>query len=328
MVEYANNGGFDCFMAKKKTTKKTTKKSKTPSKAQQQLNQIKAEALKKIVEHNRDYLKLDITIPLGDTALKNVHTNQWLFTNLPAEFDLVNWTVIAKQLNSNVNRWEGYVKNRWYIESCDITVDAGSGKAEMKLGLNAFASSLSKFADDFKSAEEAYKNATTKTKTTKNTTNAVTTGDNTTVKGGEGKYIDDIVKTVVGNETDPLKKAKLIHEHIRSKQTYSYYECTKYNTPESCYKNLSHINCADMSRLTASMMRSAGIDCYVVHSTCHFYTVLKINGNLYCSDNASSSSSGREFNYYWQGSSCHSGSTVAFRGTSSYYANCGKVPSC
>ena len=87
-------------MAKKKTTKKTTKKKKTKkvSKAQQQLNKIKAEALKKIVEHNRDYLKLDITLPLGDTALKNVHTNQWLFTNLPSEFDLVNWTIIAKQL--------------------------------------------------------------------------------------------------------------------------------------------------------------------------------------------------------------------------------------
>ena len=313
---------------KKKTAKKKT--SKKTSKAQQQLNQIKAEALKKIVEHNRDYLKLDITLPLGDTALKKVHTNQWLFTNLPAEFDLVNWTVIAKQLNSNVNRYEGYVKNRWYIDSVNIDVDA-NGKAEMKLGLNAFASSLSKFADDFQSAEQAYKQATTKTKTTsasKNTSNAVVNGNNTTLKGGEGKYIDDIVKKVIGNETDPLKKAKLIHEHLRQKETYSYYECTRYSTPESCYKNLHHINCADMSRLTASMMRSAGIDCYVVHSTCHFYTVMKIGGKLYCSDNASSSSSGRAFNYYWQGSSCHSGSTVAFRGTSSYYANCGKVPSC
>ena len=319
-------------MAKKKTTKKTTKKKKTKkvSKAQQQLNKIKAEALKKIVEHNRDYLKLDVTLPLGDTALKNVHTNQWLFTNLPSEFELVNWTIIAKQLNSNVNRYEGYVKNRWYIDSVTVDVDA-SGKAEMNLGLNAFASSLSKFADDFQSAEEAYKNATTKKKTTsatKNTTNAVTTGDNTTVKGGEGKYIDDIVKTVVGNETDPLKKAKLIHEHIRSKQTYSYYECSKYDSPETCYKNLSNINCADMSRLTASMMRSAGITCYVVHSTCHFYTVLEINGQLYCSDNASSSSSGREFNHYWQGSSCHSGSTVSFNGTSSFDSKCGNNPSC
>jgi transglutaminase-like putative cysteine protease len=252
---------------------------------------------------------------------------------LPAEFDLANWTIIAKQLNSNVNRWEGYVENRWYIESCDISVD--ESKAEMKLGLNAFASNFNSYSDAFKAFEKAYTDATNKattstakTSASKSTTNAVTTGNNTTLKGGEGKYIDDIVKKVVGNETDPLKKAKLIHEHLRSKERYSYYECTRYSTPEKCYKNLSHINCADMSRLTASMMRSAGINCYVVHSTCHFYTVLNINGKLYCSDNASSSSSGRPFNYYWQGSSCHSGSTVAFRGKSSYYANCGKVPSC
>ena len=288
----------------------------------------KAEALKKIYEHNRDYLSLTLTIPLGNKALKYVHTNQWLFTNLPKEFDLANWTVIAKALHSSTNRYEKYVKGKWYIEAVDISVDI-SGKAEMKLTLNAFASSYSNYVNSARDMTKAYTDAKNKKNKNKSKSNAVKkSGTNTTLKGGEGSYIDNIVKKIVGNETDALKKAKLIHEHIRSKQHYSYYECTKYSTPEQCYKNINHLNCADMSRLTASMMRSAGIDCYVVHSTCHFYTVLKINGKLYCSDNASSASSGREFNKYWQGSSCQSGSTVSFKGTSSYYANCGKVPSC
>ena len=92
----------------------------------------KSEALKKIHEHNRDYLSVDVTIPLGNKALKKVHTNQWLFTKLPKEFDLANWTILAKVLNSNTNRYEKYVKNRWYIEGVETNVEAG-GKAEMKL---------------------------------------------------------------------------------------------------------------------------------------------------------------------------------------------------
>jgi len=289
-----------------------------------------------ITEHARDYLTAKVKIPLGNPALKNVHTNQFLFMDFPSDFSLENWETIAKALNSSETRYGGYSKTRWYIEGCTIDVDV-KGKAEMSLDLNAFASTTKEFTDGYRALTKAYEDAVNKTvsstkakttSSTKQTTNAVSNGKNTTLKGGEGSFIDNKVKSIVGNETDALKKAKLIHEHLRKKEKYSYYECTRYKTPESCYKNLSHINCADMSRLTASMMRSAGIDCYVVHSTCHFYTVLKINGKLYCSDNASSNATGRAFNYYWKGSSCKSGSTVSFKGKSSYDRTCGKVPSC
>ena len=175
---------------------------------------LKKKALEKVVEHNRDYLKLDLTLPLGDPALKHVHTNQWLFTELPVEFDLANWTVIAEHLNANTNRYESYVKNRWYIESCDISVEAG-GKAEMKLGLNAFASSVNSYSDAFKGFEKAYKDATSSnssgktTSASKNTTNAVTSGENKTIKNGWwGKWVTEFVKKTVGNETDTLKNAK------------------------------------------------------------------------------------------------------------------------
>ena len=100
-------------MAKKKKKKSSKKKKKknSISKTNQKLL-AKAEALKKITEHNRDYLSLNLTIPLGSSALKNVHTNQWLFTNLPKEFDLANWTIIANALNSSTNRYSGYMYRR------------------------------------------------------------------------------------------------------------------------------------------------------------------------------------------------------------------------
>ena len=321
---------------KKKKSSKKKKKKNSISKTNQKLL-AKAEALKKITEHNRDYLSLNLTIPLGSNALKNVHTNQWLFTNLPKEFDLANWTIIANALNSSTNRYSGYIKNRWYIDGVDINVEVG-GKAEMKLSLNAFASSIQSYVNNYKDMTKAYTSAkSNKTKTTnktsnknknKNKTNAVKkkNGKNTSLKGGEGKFIDDLVKKICGHETDALEKAKLIHKHIQKRERYSYYSDSKYHSAKTCYQNIKHLNCADMSRLTASMMRSAGIDCYVVHATCHYYTVIKYKGKLYCSDNASTNATGRPFNKYWKGRDCHNGETVWFKGKSSYYAVCGKNP--
>ena len=287
----------------------------------------KAEALKKITEHNRDYLSLTLTIPLGNTALKKVHTNQWLFTNLPAEFDLANWTILAQALSSATNRYEKYVQNRWYIEAVDIDVDV-KGKAEMKLTLNAFASTYSGYTQTLKDMKKAYtdakNNASKNTASSKNKTNAVKKKKKKSKKKGEGKVIDNLVKSIVGKESNALKKAKLIHKYLQYKVGYTFYRDSKYSTPEKCLKNIGHLNCTDTSRLTASMMRSAGVDCYVVHSTCHYYTVIKYKGKLYCSD---ATSRKRDFNEYWKASSCNNGSTAKFKGKSSYNSKCGKEPS-
>jgi hypothetical protein len=267
----------------KKDTKTTTtnkNKSKEPSQAEQDNNLKKSEALKKIVEHNRDYLKLDLTLPLGDTALKEVHTNQWLFTDLPAEFDLLNWTVIAKALNSNVNRWEGYVENRWYIESVDISVDAG-GKAEMKLGLNAFASNYNTYSDAYKSFEKAYTDATTQTTTSttksddgkttssaKNTSNAVTNKTSVINEEWVKKYsipsiIVNKIKEVckVGNTDEQNVKAwfKWMDAHIN----YIYYT----NHQHDYAWQMSHGggNCVDNSRMFRAGCLALGVKCTYVH---------------------------------------------------------------
>ena len=307
-------------------------KNKEPSQKTLNYNLMKNKALEKIVEHNRDYLKLDLTIPLGNPALKQVHTNQWLWTNLPKEFDLANWTIIAKALNSNTNRYEGYVKNRWYIESCDINVSA-DGKAEMKLGLNAFASSYKSFTDGMRSMQKAYNDAVNKQDTntgkkssaSKSTSNAIVNGKNTTLKGGEGKVIDDLVKRIVGNTTDELAKAKKIHQWLKENVRYGSYACTHHWSAEACYNNRGYLNCADTARLTRAMMSSAGLNAWVVHrysNNGHFWTLIKINGKIYASDQTGS---GSDWNTIWYADGDRR--TCNSRGGNWEY-NRGKNPSC
>lgn len=289
-----------------------------------------------ITEHARDYLTAKVKIPLGNPALKNVHTNQFLFMDFPSDFSLENWETIAKALNSSETRYGGYSKTRWYIEGCTIDVDV-KGKAEMSLDMNAFASTTKEFTDGYRALTKAYEDAVNKTvsstkakttSSTKSTTNAVKS-DNTTVKGGQGTTIDNLVKKIVGNETNELKKAKLIHEWLRQNVIYKYYECAKYFTPEKCYNNKSHLNCADTATLTCAMMLSAGIKAYCVHRTFnggHFWCVMEINGKKYASDQTGRETpgmAGSAWNTVWK----QSGRT-GNGGSASYTRKCGSRAKC
>ena len=272
----------------------TKTKKQSVSETNEQLL-LKSEALKKIHEHNRDYLSVSLTLPLGNPALKEVHTNQWLFTDLPREFDLANWTIIADALNSTENRSQKYVKNRWYIEGVDISVDA-SGKAEMKLTCNAFASSYESYTSANKSMLEAYTQATTKTTTTttktnkKNTSNAVKKSGtkNTSLKGGWGKWVDNWVKKVCGNETDPLKKAKLIDKEFKRVTHWSeYYDAQKTGGVVSRYEkayNSHYLNCADGANILCAFFNSAGITAAIMHTYRHYIVRLTIKGTYYWTD--------------------------------------------
>lgn len=179
----------------------------------------KSEALKKVHEHNRDYLSCKITLPLGDKALKHVHTNQWLFTDLPKEFDLANWTILAEVLNSNTNRYEGYIKNRWYIEGCNISVDV-SGKAEMQLDLNAFASTYNGYSDALKSMQKAYTDAqnqnssSSKTSASKTKSNAVTTKTSVINEKWVKKY--KIPKVIVNKIKEVCKVGNTDEQNVKA----------------------------------------------------------------------------------------------------------------
>lgn len=117
--------------------------------------------------------------------------------------------------------------------------------------------------------------------------------------GGEGEEIDSLVKKVVGSETDELKKAKLVHGWLKDNVKYSGYSCSRYQSAEACLKHKSALNCADTARLTRAMMSSAGLDAWVVHRSSnngHFWTLIKINGKIYASDQTGS---GSAWNTIW-----------------------------
>ena len=155
--------------------------------------------------------------------------------------------------------------------------------------------------------------------------NTVKSVNSSTLKGGQGKVIDDLVKRIVGNTTDDLAKAKLVHQWLKDNVRYSSYECTNYWSAEACYNNRGHLNCADTARLTRAMMSSAGLDAWVVHRNSnngHFWTLIKINGKIYASDQTGS---GSDWNTIWYSDgdrrSCDS------RGGNWDITN-GKVPDC
>ena len=250
---------------------------------------MKSEALKQIYEHNRDYLSLTLTIPLGDKALKKVHTNQWLFTNLPKEFDLANWTVLAEALNSAVNRYELYVKNKWYIEAVDISVENG-GNAEMSLTLNAFASSHSDYASTSKEMQKAYTDALqdkskAETKVDKNNSSAVSTKKSVINEKWVKKYnipseVTDIIKKVCKVNKSDEQNVKAWFNWMDKHINYAGYYNHQRSFKEQIKKGGG--NCVDNSRLFRAGCQALGVKCNFVKNTCtspsHQYNKVYLNG--------------------------------------------------
>ena len=284
------------------------------------------EATDKITENIRKLVSLKITLPLGNPNLWLLHTNQFLWLDLPEEFSLANMDAIGNALNSDSSRYSNYQKNRWYIEG--VTVTNNGSDAKIELDLNPFGSPITSYKDNYYSYLDAYDSAVSNN-SNNNTSNSnkvsSVSSDNSSVKGGEGKVIDDKVKEIIGDETDNLKKAKLIHKWLVKNRHYRGYANSRTKTPLQAYnrRNNPGINCADTSRLTASMLRSAGVKCFVVHSTFHYYTVFKYKGKLYCTDATSDKA---KFNEYWKSSGGWHGKRVKFTGKNCYYAKCGDNP--
>lgn len=266
----------------------------------------KAKAKTAMTESIRDLLSMKVKLPLGNPALKQVHTNQFCWIQLPEDFELANMKIISKALHDASSRLTGatYDKNRWYIEG--ITINNDGDNFTMDLDLNPFASSISKYRDNRLKYEKEYKDTyEKKTTTTTSSNNGVASvgGTNTTLKGGQGKVIDNIAKKAVGTETRPYWKAVKVHNYLKQFIRYSGYECTRYGTPEKCWNNRSHLNCADTARLTTAVMRSAGLNAQVVWAPGHFWTVVFINGKEYASDltGSSGSLSRRSLGQVWRG---------------------------
>ena len=282
----------------------------------------KGVAMEEMFKSVRDLLTVKVTLPLGNPNFKLIHTNSFIWLDLSNYINLENFDIIAEEMKSTFSRWVDYEKNRWYVEAVTINEDIGSNKGTMDLELNPFPSTLRDYSKERMTFINEYQNAISKTNN--GNSSPVSTGSNVT--GGEGEFIDNIVKNICGNIADPLERAKAVHNHIKSKQHYSRYSCSNYSSAEQCYKNITHLNCADMSRLTRAMMASAGLTCYVVQNTNgvgHFWVVIEINGKKYASDNASTAT--REFDYFWNPST---ETTQKATNGGIYSKTCGKNPCC
>ena len=261
-------------------------------------NLLRNEATKKVVDSVRDLYTAKITLPLGNPNLKLVHTNQFLFTELPTNvFELTNLKVIAKALNSTYSRYSGYTINRWYIENSTITNDGKTAK--MELDVNPFASNIIKYQDDLKNFENSYNDAVnakkqaeeSKNKNKKKIKSVKTEPELKNVKGFSKKdqaYIKKVVTAAFKARNYPkseLTQVFAIYDYYRDHHVYSRYECMKYMKKygfEGCWKIKKH-NCGDGAATMQAMFRCAGITADIFNGHYHFLIRLTINGKYwYC----------------------------------------------
>ena len=244
------------------------------------VEQAKAKEL--ITNSARDYLTAKLRLPLGNPALKQVHTNQFLFTDLPKEFALENWETIANVLNSRDTRFAGYTVNRWYIEGTTIDVDVKSNKAEMSIDVNAFATSTGSYAEGRKSFEKAYQDAVSNnsssstnssTSSTKKKTNAVASSDTELIKEKWVKkynipstVVNAVKKACKGKKTDK-DKAYAWYRWMDDNVGYDFYFDHVYNPDQVIRRGKG--NCVDNSRTYRMGCLAMGIKCnFVKGSSC------------------------------------------------------------
>ena len=272
-----------------------------------QTNKEKNAAKEEIAKSIRDLYSLKITLPLGNPNLKLVHTNQFLFTELPTDvFELANMSELSKALNSTYSRYSGYEINRWYIEGVTINNEV-NGKATMELDLNPFASDYRKYHDDKVSFEKAYtdafsnKTTTTtsakKTTTTKKKSVASTTKNDIVLKDVKGfkkkdqEYIKNVTDKALKKYNFPrnkVKQAKAIHEYYKAHHVYrKYYDMDKMNRYgfEGCWKHKNH-NCGDGAATLQAMMKCIGLNPDIMLGHGHYWIRVKINGTYYYCDQA------------------------------------------
>ena len=135
-------------------------------------------ALKEFSKSLRELLSFEIRIPLNDPMFKNLHTNSFLFTELPPEFALKNFGKIAKTLGglSADNRGVPYLANRWYIEGIKIKCNSDGLFADITLnpfpsGYSTYASAMEGYISAYDSAFNSSSDSTTVGNTTVNKTN-------------------------------------------------------------------------------------------------------------------------------------------------------------
>ena len=283
-------------------SKTKTKTKKLPRWQINRNSKFGAQTLDEITNSVRDLSNLKIKIPLGNPSLNYVHTNQFLWTDLPNDFRLENFGIISKALNGKDSRWSGYEVNRWYIENMTITNNGTD--FDMDLDVNPFATSIRDFQDGKHELEKAYLDNLNKSKTNtkKNTTNntkQVTSVNNLTEipKRSDGKtdcsmtlYLAcntyfNTIGSQVGRVESKLAQGRIgregtnyanfvkgltpkeAYKKLAAKWGYTWYNDNRDDCASTSFNRIGGINCGDSARLLKACMDVLGQPCVIYSVT-------------------------------------------------------------
>lgn len=273
-------------------------------------------ALDMMSESIRSLLSFEIKLPLNHTMFKELHTNQFLWTQLPPEFKLGNLEKIFKLMPTayRFNRGVSYVENRGYVEKVVTKMDSNGLFATITL--NPFPSSYSVYSNAVKGYIDAYNQAfkqqnnnTSGTSTSTGTGQARLGKDSTDTNSmackrgasygdaGTGGNYDSCAQKGYAQQgrkyydwarkyNDPISLAKALAKRF----SYEGYSGNHDANAEVTHNNggTIHCNCYDACRLVKCCFDAAGLDCIVVTGTIykggHGWNSVKYNGKWYSFD--------------------------------------------
>ncbi len=263
----------------------------------------------------RNLLTFEIKLPLNHTMFKELHTNQFLWTELPKDFKLGNLSRIFYLMKSwKQNRGVTYMENRWYIEKMIVKCDSNGLFAT--LTLNVFPSSYSVYSNALKSYRDAYDQAFKQQEEQKKDGSTSSGGvgqprlgndsaDTGTMACATGRYrgragdnenFDNCAKKGYAREgkayynwarqfKTPIELAKAMANRFSYQR---YWDNQK--SVDSCHNNggTIHCNCYDACRLVKVCFDACGFDAIVVTGSIyedgHGWNAIKHNGRWYTFD--------------------------------------------
>lgn len=125
------------------------------------------------------------------------------------------------------------------------------------------------------------------------------------VESTGSEKLDEAVKKAVGDETQPLKQAKLIDSAFKNHVYYKYYFNVSHPDLDEAWRN-ANLNCADGANVLCAMFRAVGLNATIIHTSGkdgggHYIVRVTIDGKTYYTDNASTTGShtSRPFGEVW-----------------------------
>ena len=314
------NGQFNCGGSTASSSGSSNGNSETTTTTVIDDLQTYNKALEKMSESVRDLLKFEIKLPLNHPMFKELHTNQFLWTELPTEFKLGNLSKVFQFMGSWKQTRPGglkYVENRWYIEKNVVKMDSNGLFAT--LTLNAFPSSYSQYSNAYRAYATAYDQAFKQQEEQKNQNNNNNNNNNSQGQArlgndctdtnsmacatgryrghaGDNENFDNCAKKGYAQEgrgyynwarqyKTPIELCKAMANRFSYHDHYNNWYC-----PEKIHNNGGTIyaNCYDACRYVKVCMDSCGFDCIVVTGSIyeggHGWNAVKHNGRWYTFD--------------------------------------------